>query len=366
MSYKKIVVIGLGLIGGSIALALQKSPENKIIGFDMSPDTLQSAKVLGVIHEAAEHPEEVVHDADVLIFATPVNATLEWMEKIKQWDLPEKLIVTDTGSTKQMIMDKAVELEQLGITFIGGHPMAGSHKSGVLAAKPILFENAYYMLTPLVNTAKESIEQLENLLKLTSAKLMVISAEEHDHMTSVVSHFPHIVAASLVHQLAQENNEQPFTKKLAAGGFRDITRIASSNPIMWQDITLQNRQQIQSQLSKWQEEMARVQQILTDGSDEEIYEFFSTAKTFRDDLPTSSGAIFTTYDLYIDVPDYPGSIAEITGYFAEEKISITNIRIVETREDVFGILVVSFQSNGDRKRAAECIRKRSPYEFYIS
>lgn len=366
MVHKKIVVIGLGLIGGSIALALQKSPENVIVGFDLSQDTLQSAKVLGVIHEAAESPQQAVRDADVLIFATPVNATLEWMEQIKQWDLPQHLIVTDTGSTKQMIMDKAVELAEQGITFIGGHPMAGSHKSGVLAAKPILFENAYYMLTPLDSTAQADVESLQQLLKLTSAKLMVISAEEHDQMTSVVSHFPHIVAASLVHQLAQENEAKPFTKRLAAGGFRDITRIASSNPTMWQDITIQNRHQIQDQLSKWQQEMARVQQILQQGSDEELYEFFAEAKAFRDELPTSSGAIFMTYDLYIDVPDYPGSIAEITGYFAEEKISITNIRIVETREDVFGILVVSFQTVEDRERAAACIRRRSPYEFYIS
>ncbi|MBQ0139429.1 MAG: prephenate dehydrogenase [Kurthia sp.] len=366
MGNKKIVVVGLGLIGGSIALALQKSTENKIVGFDLSPDTIQSAKVLGVIHEAAADPQRAVVDADVLIFATPVNATLDWMEKIKQWDLPENLIVTDTGSTKQLIMDKALELEKLGITFIGGHPMAGSHKSGVLAAKPFLFENAYYMLTPLENTAKEQVEKLQNLLKLTSAKLLVIPAEEHDHMTSVVSHFPHIVAASLVHQLAKEDELQPFTKRLAAGGFRDITRIASSNPTMWQDITMQNRQQIQQQLQMWQKEMARVQEILASGSADELFDFFAQAKNFRDELPTTSGAIFTSYDLYIDVPDYPGSIAEITGYFAEEKISITNIRIVETREDIFGILVVSFQSNGDRQRAAECIRKRSPYEFYIS
>lgn len=366
MVHKKIVVVGLGLIGGSIALALQKSTENKIVGFDLSPDTLQSAKVLGVIHEGTTDPAKAVEDADVLIFATPVNATLEWMEKIKQWKLPANLIVTDTGSTKKMIMDKAQELAQLGITFIGGHPMAGSHKSGVLAAKPILFENAYYMLTPLANAYKEDVENLQQLLKLTSAKVLVISAEEHDHMTSVVSHFPHIVAASLVHQLAQEDALQPFTKRLAAGGFRDITRIASSNPTMWQDITMQNRQQIQQQLAMWQQEMSRVQEILASGSDEDLYEFFAQAKNFRDELPTTSGAIFTTYDLYIDVPDYPGSIAEITGYFAQEKISITNIRIVETREDIFGILVVSFQSNGDRQRAAQCIRQRSPYEFYIS
>lgn len=363
---KKIVVIGLGLIGGSIALALQRSPENRVFGYDASANTLQSAKVLGVIHEAAQDPELEAKDADVLIFATPVNATLEWMKKIQAWQLREDVIVTDTGSTKQMIMDEAELLQARGITFIGGHPMAGSHKSGVMAAKPILFENAYYMLTPLASTSKEQVKNLENLLKLTSAKIVVVPAEEHDHMTSVVSHFPHVVAASLVHQLSKENETNGFTRRLAAGGFRDITRIASSNPTMWQDITVQNKEQIQQQLSKWQQEMSRVQSILTEGTDDDIFRFFSEAKSFRDDLPVSSGAIFTTYDLYIDVPDYPGSIAEITGYFAEEKISITNIRIVETREDVFGILVVSFQTNGDRQRAAECIRSRSPYEFYIS
>lgn len=366
MSKQRILIVGLGLIGGSIALALQRSPKNRIIGYDANPDTLQSAKVLGVIHEAAKHPREAVKEADILIFATPVNATLNWMEQLATWDVPAHLIVTDTGSTKVMIMDEAKKLAELGITFIGGHPMAGSHKSGVMAAKPILFENAYYMLTPLVEATEEQIHQLEGLLKLTNAKIMVLPAEEHDHMTSVVSHFPHIVAASLVHQLAHENEQHPFTKRLAAGGFRDLTRIASSNPIMWQDITLQNRMQIQDQLEKWQQEMARVQHILSEGSDEDVYQFFAEAKTFRDALPDTSGALFTTHDLYIDVPDYPGSIAEITGYFAEEKISITNIRIVETREDVFGILVVSFQSSGDRKRAAECIRTRSPYEFYIS
>lgn len=366
MSKKRILIVGLGLIGGSIALALQRSPEHEIIGYDANADTLQSAKVLGVIHKAATHPKEAVKEADFVIFATPVNATLQWMKELQTWTVPSHTIVTDTGSTKAIIMEEAQHLAEKGITFIGGHPMAGSHKSGVMAAKPILFENAYYMLTPLASAKEEQVKALEGILKLTNAKLMVVPAEEHDHMTSVVSHFPHIVAASLVHQLANENAEHPFTKRLAAGGFRDITRIASSNPTMWQDITVQNRAQIQDQLEKWQQEMARVQLILEKGTEQDIYQFFEEAKQFRDALPDTSGALFTTYDLYIDVPDYPGSIAEITGYFAEEKISITNIRIVETREDVFGILVVSFQSSGDCKRAAECIRTRSPYEFYIS
>ncbi|ETT81142.1 prephenate dehydrogenase [Viridibacillus sp. FSL R5-0477] len=362
-----VLVVGLGLIGGSIALALQKSPNVRVIGFDANSDTLQSAKVLGVVQDVTKNPEETAKKVDIIIFATPVNATLEWMESLKSWELPTATIVTDTGSTKSLIMEKAFELRENGITFIGGHPMAGSHKSGVLAAKPYLFENAYYMLTPLEGEDEEKINILQNLLQYTSAKLMRVSASEHDHMTSVVSHFPHIVAASLVHQLHAEGADNPITKMLAAGGFRDLTRIASSNPILWRDITMQNRQQIAGQLAEWQAEMKRVEDLLITGEATQIEDYFAKAKSVRDELPISSqGAMYMTYDLYVDVPDYPGSIAEITAYLAEEQISITNIRIVETREDVFGILVVSFQNAEDRERAAACIQKRSPYEIYIS
>lgn len=362
-----VLVVGLGLIGGSIALALQKSPNIRVIGFDVNENTLQSAKVLGVVQDVTKQPEVAVKNVDILLFATPVNATIEWMEKLKSWDLPEKLIITDTGSTKSLIMQKALELKDLGITFIGGHPMAGSHKSGVLAAKPYLFENAYYMLTPLADEDESNVQQLKDVLQYTRAKLTTVLADTHDQMTSVVSHFPHIVAASLVHLLANESKDNSLTKLLAAGGFRDITRVASSNPILWRDITLQNRKQIANQLTNWQQEMLRVQTLLENGDDQQIETFFAEAKRFRDDLPSASqGALYSTYDLYIDVPDYPGSIAEITAYLADERISITNIRIVETREDVFGILVVSFQNADDRKKAAACIEKRSPYEVYIS
>lgn len=364
---QKVLIIGLGLIGGSIALALQKSSNIQVIGYDTNEKTLQSAKVLGVVQDVTKQPELAVKDVDILLFATPVNATIEWMERLKTWDLPDNIIVTDTGSTKSLIMQKAVELKDLGITFIGGHPMAGSHKSGVLAAKPYLFENAYYMLTPHEDEDENKIQQLKNVLQYTRAKLTTVLAETHDQMTSVVSHFPHIVAASLVHQLAKESKDNSLTKLLAAGGFRDITRVASSNPILWRDITLQNRKQIIHQLANWQKEMLRVQTLLESGDDQQIEAFFAEAKAFRDELPsTAQGAVYSTYDLYIDVPDYPGSIAEITAYLADEQISIANIRIVETREDIFGILVVSFQNADDRAKAAACIEKRSPYEVYIS
>ncbi len=363
---RNVLVIGLGLIGGSIALALQKAPQTKIYGYDALPQTRELAKTLKVVHEIVENPIEVADKMDFIIFGTPVSATLKWMEQLKDWVLKKDVIVSDTGSTKALIMKKAEELKGMGITFIGGHPMAGSHKSGVTAAKPYLFENAYYMLTPFENESAKNIEKLDNLLKYTLGKLVKVDAIEHDHMTAVVSHFPHIVAASLVHQLQLENAQLPMTRSLAAGGFRDITRIASSNPILWRDITIQNRGELIDQLNQWMAEMGRVKSLLEDGNVDMIEQYFAVAKEVRDALPTSSGALFVPYDLYVDIPDYPGVISEVTGYLAEDNISITNIRIVETREDVFGILVISFSSADDRERAAKCIARRANFETYIS
>jgi len=362
---RKVLVIGLGLIGGSIALALQKAPETKIIGYDMDAQTREHAKTLNIVHEIVADPLAVAAEVDVIIFGTPVNATLDWMEQLKSWPLKNKVIVTDTGSTKKLIMQKASELRELGITFIGGHPMAGSHKSGVLAAKAHLFENAYYMLTPLAGEEIVHMAQLESLLKFTHAKVVSVSASEHDHMTAVVSHFPHVIAASLVHQLGGENGEYPMTRSLAAGGFRDVTRIASSNPILWRDITLQNREELLTQLDGWEKEMTRIKELLMEGSSQAIENYFAVAKELRDELPISAGAMYTPFDLYVDVPDYPGVISEVTGFLADEAISITNLRIVESREDVFGILVISLQSENDRERAAACIQQRANFETYI-
>ncbi len=362
---KTILIVGLGLIGGSVAVSLRKSPNLHVIGYDINEKNTDVALELNIIQEGTLDPKNTSERADIILFATPVNATLNWLDLIKDWPLKKDVIITDTGSTKTLIMEKACELRKLGITFIGGHPMAGSHKSGISAAKPYLFENAYYLLTPLESEEEATIQRLKEILSYTKAKLLTVSAASHDQMTAVVSHFPHIVAVSLVNQLKEESTQNQTTKMLAAGGFRDLTRIASSNPKLWRDITMQNRIQILAQLTSWQKEMAKVKEVLETGNADEIEMFFSDAKEYRDQLPSTKGALFSTYDLSIDVPDYPGSIAEITAYFAEEQISITNIRIIETREDVYGILVVSFQNEEDREKAASCIKSRTQYDVYI-
>jgi prephenate dehydrogenase len=363
---RKVLIIGLGLIGGSVALSLQKAPQTKVYGYDVNEKTRALANQLNIVHEIVEDPALVAHKMDFIIFGTPVNATIAWMDEVLKWQLKPTVIVTDTGSTKALIMEKAQQLKAQQITFIGGHPMAGSHKSGVTAAKPHLFENAYYMVTPFQDELEENIVKLEALLKYTHGKLIRVDAKEHDHMTAVVSHFPHIVAASLVHQLDSERSAQPLTAQLAAGGFRDITRIASSNAQLWRDITLQNRTELIDQLQKWSEEMQKVQAILESGDAEQMEAYFEQARIVRDDLPISAGAFYMPFDLYVDIPDYPGVISEITKYLAEDHISITNLRIVEAREDVFGILVISFQSNEDRERAVKCIQYNTQFETYIS
>lgn len=361
-----VSIIGLGLIGGSLGLALKRDPELYVTGYDRSFSTLDQAFRRGIIDKIATSIENACEQADVVVFATPVNTTVAMMQQASEWTLKDGVILTDTGSTKGPIMEAAKPLLERGITFIGGHPMAGSHKSGVTAAKEHLFENAYYVLTPDAQTDKEKVDFLCQLLNPTKGKVVVLEAEEHDRMTAIVSHFPHLVASSLVGRLSVQQEVQPFVRKLAAGGFRDLTRIASADPIMWRDITTQNRVELLKQLDGWLEEMENVRTLLTSNDPAAIYEYFAGAKQFRDDLPIASqGALYTTYDLHIDIPDHPGIISDITKVLANERISLTNIRIVETRTDVFGILVISFQSADDRERAKVALAQTMDYSMQI-
>lgn len=358
-----VVIVGLGLIGGSISLAIKKEhPEAHIIGIDVSLATLEKGKALGVIDEIGESLQIDGPKADLLIFGSPVKQTEALLQRLPAIQLKPDVIITDTGSTKSGIIQAAAELLELGKTFIGGHPMAGSHKSGVTAAKALLFENAYYLLTPPPTVSAEKVVELRKWLTGTNAKFMEIAPEEHDQITGMLSHLPHIVAAALVNQTRNFTNDHPAAFRLAAGGFRDITRVASSDPRMWTDISLSNRTILKQQLSVWRDGMNEAIRMIDQENETTIYSFFDDAKEFRDSLPIhEGGAIPAFYDLFVDVPDYPGVISEVTGLLAEEEISLTNIKILETREDIFGVLQITFQTNKDRERAKVCIESKSGY-----
>lgn len=359
-----VFVIGLGLIGGSLALCIKNEhPNATIMGYDLSEKQSQLGKMLGVIDEIIDDIPEGAAKADLILIATPVKEVERIIELLCDVPLKEHVIISDAGSTKLEIVKKAVCLKEKGITFIGGHPMAGSHKSGVTAAKSILFENAFYLLTPEKDTSMEEVEKLQSWLVGTKARFLQVMPEEHDYITGVISHFPHVIAASLVHQAEKTSLKQNLITRLAAGGFRDITRIASSSPEMWRDISLHNKTVLIELLQEWQNEMDKIAQMLQEENEEEIYKYFFQAKRFRDEMPIKEkGAIPAFYDLFVDIPDYPGIISEITGYLAKENISLTNIRIREAREGIYGVLVISFQTEEDREKAEQCIRRYTNYE----
>ncbi|MBB6449047.1 prephenate dehydrogenase [Geomicrobium halophilum] len=364
---KKVVVIGLGLIGGSVALAIRNSHYVQMIGIDVHEPSLKMATSLQIIDYGDTSAEENVGDADVIIIATPVSKTLEVLEILAQEPLKPGVIITDVGSTKKTVLSESERLlSEREVKFIGGHPMAGSHKSGVQGSRADLFENAFYVLTTGVGADSADVEELKRWLIGTNARFIELDASLHDLFAGSVSHLPHIVAASLVHQLSRLGQQYPLIGELAAGGFRDITRIASANPVMWRDILLHNKDVLIPMIERWQSDMQKVQGLIEAEDDRGLQSFFSDAKQYRDGLPSKKkGAIPAFYDLFVDVPDRPGVISEVTGILANHNISITNIQIIEAREDIMGVLRLSFRRETDRQRGLDCLEAEQ-FSTYIS
>lgn len=360
-----VFIVGLGLIGGSLALTIKNQhPHATIFGYDVKQSGMETAIKLNIIDEKVDSFRQGAELADLIILSTPVLAMEKLFKQLSCMTLKENVIVTDTGSTKGGIMELANDLLQEKVTFIGGHPMAGSHKAGVESAKAHLFENAFYVLTPVPTTSIERIEELKSWLSGANAHFLVLDTKEHDYVTGVISHFPHIIAAGLVNLTKKNADKNPLVSLLAAGGFRDVTRIASSNPTMWKDIVKQNRLNLLDLLESWIAEMRDIQSVLVKEDEHEIAKFFSDAKEFRDSLPVrSKGAIPSYYDLYIDVMDVPGAIAGITSLLAEHGISITNLHIIESREGLLGVLRISFQTEDDRAQA-QVLLNRNNFKTY--
>lgn len=358
MATKRIMIVGLGLIGASLAKCIKKEfPTDTIVGWDYSENTNLIAKKTGIVDEVPVSFSDGAIKADIIILATPVSISMNYLNELAHLPLKETVLVTDTGSTKKEIITLA---KTMPFDFVGGHPMAGSHKSGVTAANELLFENAYFIITNDLDVPR--VDELTQLYKGTNAKYVELSSTEHDAITAMLSHLPHIIASGLVNQADVFNQLHPRAKQLAAGGFRDITRIASSDPKMWTDILMSNQETLIASINDWQEQMDEVKEWLITKNSQAIYAFFERAKETRDHLPIhQKGTIPAFYDLFIDVPDKPGIIAEVTTLLGQEKLSIINLKILETREDIIGVLQVSFKSDKDLLKAKTCIEEQTEY-----
>lgn len=358
---KNILIVGLGLIGGSLALAIKKGqPDVVIYGWDHDPKTCQIALDKAIVDRVPTDFASGALAADVILLAVPVKTAMTYLERLGQLQLKDQVIVTDASSTK---LEIATAAEKLPFTFVGGHPMAGSHKSGVLAADGDLFEEAYYIFT---SEDQKAVDQLQELLRGTRAKYVQLTPTEHDQITGMLSHLPHIIAAALVNQADGFNQLHPRARQLAAGGFRDITRIASSDPQMWTDILLSNRETLLSLIHNWQNQMDQVTDWLTTADQSAIHSFFDNAKDTRDRLPVhQNGAIPAFYDLFVDVPDQPGVVAEVMTLLGDAGISIVNLKIQETREDIIGVLQITFKNQRDLEAAKACIETQTTFSCRI-
>lgn len=361
---QRIFISGLGLIGSSLALCIKKShPNVTIIGYDTNEISEQFALKRHIIDQKATSFEQAAEQAEVIFLCSPVNNLLQQLEILSRLTLRKEVIISDVGSTKMKIVSTAKQLNLN--SFIGGHPMAGSHKSGVTAADENLFENAYYILSCTDDKLTTKRQLLQQLLVGTRAKFVILSPEEHDQITAMLSHLPHVIAAALVNQSQVFNQSHPRANQLAAGGFRDITRIASSDPQMWTDILLSNKESLLTLIDQWQHEMVEIATCIKNEDEEAIYDFFNRAKETRNQMPIhKKGAIPAFYDLFVDIPDESGVIAQITGILSEERLSLVNIKIIETREDIHGILQLSFKKAEDLIKAKTCLEQVTDYACY--
>ncbi|MBP1994742.1 prephenate dehydrogenase [Paenibacillus eucommiae] len=355
----KIAIFGAGLIGGSLALCFKGKPGFTVTGHSPNPKSVEKLLKRNVVDTATTSMEEAAEGADYIFLCVPVSLLEEYLTSLAKLPLKQGCIITDVGSTKASIAQCAASLELKGVQFIGGHPMAGSERSGVEAASSHLFENAFYVLSPDPLTPQEDVDRLADLIKLTKAQIIQVDAELHDDIVGAISHLPHIIAVALVNQVRGYNEMNPLYQNLAAGGFRDVTRIASGDPKIWRDILINNRENLLKLLVDWNAEVARFIDLLQQSDGEGIAEQFRKASEFRSGLPERrKGMITSLYDIYVDIPDHPGVIGQIATSLGNKKINLSNIQVIESREDVPGVLRLSFRNQEDVDRAAEELKKQ--------
>ena len=278
---KRIAIIGLGLIGGSLALALKKASAKgtEIIGFSRSSETVARAKDCGAIDEAAESPASAVAGADMVVIATPVMATKEVLASISE-HLSPKCLVTDTGSTKMKVMQWAGEHLPSKVSFIGGHPMAGKETFGIDEADANLFRGCVYCLTPSPCATPQAVRKLKKLVESIGARPFFIDAETHDNLVAGVSHLPMLLSTAFV-TTTMKSRLWPEMAKLAAGGYRDFSRLASGNPEMNRDICLTNHEKIVDWLDRYIEVLKGYRNLVAEDS-EELAEMLAQAREVRE------------------------------------------------------------------------------------
>lgn len=356
MTFERISIIGVGLIGGSLGLALRRTGfSGEIVGVSRL-ETIEQAVAIGAVDRGVDYEnlDDGVGTSDLVVVCSPIQHIIDILPKVMA-AVPAGALVTDAGSTKRRIVE-AASTGRDDAFFIGGHPMAGSEKSGVTAADPFLFQNAIYILVPDERIPQQLHHGLRDLVRRIGARVFELSAETHDTVVAAISHLPQLLATCLVEMVGQldESSEEEAFLALAAGGFRDMTRIASSPfaPV-WRDICGTNADRIRHMVEQYKQTLSRIaDQVGDDQGDQGLQQSFDYANRVRDGIPRDTkGFIHRLSEVLVVCEDKPGVIAEISTAMAGEGVNINDIEVVKVREGMGGTLRLGFDGDDVAHRA---------------
>lgn len=359
---RRVAIVGLGLLGGSIALALKERSAGAgaregqwhVTGIAREKETVQQALAMGALDDGTTNMKLGVAEADVVVIATPVGTIPSLVAQIAS-ALKPGAVVTDVGSTKAGLIRVIPSLLPSHAQYVGGHPMAGSERTGLDAADAYLLENAMYVITPLVPN-QPGLEQVLQLVEAVGAQPIIMDGQRHDRMVAAVSHLPHMVAAALVKAVGRVAADDSTVLALAAGGFRDTTRVASGDPEMWRDIFISNREQVLDMLDRFDDVLTSLRKATVMGDGDDLIAALSQARDIREQLPRHrQGILRPMCEIVVQLADKPGGISAVTGCIAEKHVNIKDIEVLRVREGEAGTLRLAFEDEGAMETALSAL-----------
>lgn len=348
-------IVGVGLIGGSLGMAFKrKVPNLKIFGID-DDEILIEAKEIKAIDKGFTRDQmpTCLNQSDLVFVCTPINMIIELLPQISKLVKPDTL-VTDAGSTKSQIVHIGEKYFKDPIHFLGGHPMTGGEGHGIQHADPLLFENSVYVLTPVNHIPRPLIQKFGNLIEQIGSKVLFLTPAMHDKIAAAVSHIPQLLAITLVNWVAAHQKDSSHFLKLAAGGFRDMTRIASSPYEIWKDVIQTNQKEMLDFMDEFIGELKRTKESLKNC---DLDTEFKNAARNRLSIPSDTrGFLLPHYDLSVRVEDKPGEIAEMATALAKQMINIKDIEVLKVREGDAGVIRFSFETKEARETAQKLFK----------
>lgn len=374
--FARVAVVGCGLVGGSLALAAARTPGvAEVVVTDVDPDTLTRAAARGIGHRREPDPAAAVRGADLVVLATPVAVTSSVFQKLES-ELPPGVVVTDVGSVKANLLREVEALSrpragaegereggQEAIVvpswrFIGGHPMAGSERSGVDAADGTLFQGATWVLTPTPRSDPAAFEALSAFLRALGARVLAVEPELHDQLVAVASHLPQVLASTLMDEAAEAARRSgEAVLAVAAGGFRDATRVAGSDPELWVGILRENRDAVLTAIDGFLARLRALRTAVDTGTWDEVHALLDRARTAQRQLPTKY-RVGRLVDLVIPVEDHPGVLSEVTTALGEAGVNIEDLAMRHATELERGALLVAVDGEDAAHRAQRVLARR--------